>query len=332
MQATPKVSICIPAYRGPDRLQKALSSCFSQNYKDFEVVVSDDSPEGMLAEVIRKFSGDTRLKYFHNPKALGSPENWNRAVSLSTGKFIKILHHDDWFTDDGSLGKFVELIESKPGAGFAFCGSLNCDPHGKPEWVNRASELQIEGLRKSPEFLFLGNFIGAPSATIYRRTEAFGFDKKLKYLVDFEFYIQILKKNPIFAFSTEPLIAITTGALEQVTAVSAGNREVEVFEQVYVYNKLKRSFGLNAYCVNRLFEVFSAHGIRSASELIACGVDKNDIRYDLVICLFIRKVMVKSTRLSQKVKLAPSLGRFVDRALIKTCFLMMGVANMFSRT
>ena len=40
-----RVSICIPAYRNPDGIKRLLSSIVSQTYQDYEVVISDDTPE-----------------------------------------------------------------------------------------------------------------------------------------------------------------------------------------------------------------------------------------------------------------------------------------------
>jgi cellulose synthase/poly-beta-1,6-N-acetylglucosamine synthase-like glycosyltransferase len=41
-----KVSICIPVYNNPNGLKKLLDSIRIQDYKDYEVIVSDDSDAG----------------------------------------------------------------------------------------------------------------------------------------------------------------------------------------------------------------------------------------------------------------------------------------------
>lgn len=40
----PLISICIPAYKNTDYLSVLLQSVAVQTFRDFEVVVSDDSP------------------------------------------------------------------------------------------------------------------------------------------------------------------------------------------------------------------------------------------------------------------------------------------------
>jgi glycosyltransferase involved in cell wall biosynthesis len=41
----PKISICIPTYKQVDKLEVLLRSIDSQTFRDFEVIVSDDSPD-----------------------------------------------------------------------------------------------------------------------------------------------------------------------------------------------------------------------------------------------------------------------------------------------
>ncbi|MCX7010103.1 MAG: glycosyltransferase, partial [Kiritimatiellaeota bacterium] len=42
---TPKVSICIPAYQQPQGLARALQSLLEQDFRDYEVIVTDDSAD-----------------------------------------------------------------------------------------------------------------------------------------------------------------------------------------------------------------------------------------------------------------------------------------------
>ena len=39
------ISICIPAYKHPDFLKRLLDSISIQSFRDFEVIISDDSPD-----------------------------------------------------------------------------------------------------------------------------------------------------------------------------------------------------------------------------------------------------------------------------------------------
>ena len=50
----------------------------------------------------------SRLRYVHNEKPLGHIFNWNKALSLAEGEYIKIMFSDDWFTGRDSLEKLMK--------------------------------------------------------------------------------------------------------------------------------------------------------------------------------------------------------------------------------
>ena len=114
----PRVSICIPTYRQVDYLQETLRSVQVQDFEDYELIISDDSPDDTVQQLVASFGFDDRLRYYRNPVALGSPENWNAAVRYAQGDYIKIMHHDDRFTDPKALSAFVRLLDEQPDADF----------------------------------------------------------------------------------------------------------------------------------------------------------------------------------------------------------------------
>jgi FkbM family methyltransferase len=211
---------------------------FQQSYTDFEVIVTDDSRTTVVESAVNTWRGDRRLRYVRNETRLGSPENWNHAVALATGHLIKILHHDDWFASEHSLQRFVSLLENQPDAMFAFAGAYARDSVGSVLFRHAATEKQIAALRKDPRCLLFGNFVGGPSATIFRREPSFRFDRTLKWLVDVEAYIRILKGGRRFAFTTEPLVNITAAGAHQVTRVIERNPALQFAENAYVYRGL----------------------------------------------------------------------------------------------
>ena len=119
----PKVSICIPAYNQPTNLRRALESVFLQSFKDYEVIITDDSLDNSVSIVADEFGQHTNLRYYKNKTRKDTPENWNEAVRLASGELIKILHHDDWFSDENSLADFVKMLDRNPEVDFGFSPS-----------------------------------------------------------------------------------------------------------------------------------------------------------------------------------------------------------------
>src|ERR1700731_1904090 len=109
------VSICIPAYQRKDYLKRLLDSIEMQTFRRFEVVITDDSPGGEVLETVENHPLKPIIRYFKNPRTLGSPENWNEGLRKAKADWIKIMHDADWFTGPDSLGVFVEAAEKGGG-------------------------------------------------------------------------------------------------------------------------------------------------------------------------------------------------------------------------
>jgi glycosyltransferase involved in cell wall biosynthesis len=228
----PRVSICVPTYNQTFFLKKTLDSIFNQDFKDYEVVISDDSTVNDVEKLVQAYPQE-KIKYFRNKNPLGSPKNWNNCIKKASGKYIKILHHDDWFSEGCSLSKFINAIESKPNIDFVFCISLI--QNNKSQHVSTTPS-NIKKITK--DLLLTKNVIGAPSATIFKKN-IYTFDEKLKWLVDVDFYMQIIKTNN-FIFIQEPLIYTTNEAEHQITN-ECRKKEIELGEWFYIFNKHKMS-------------------------------------------------------------------------------------------
>jgi glycosyltransferase involved in cell wall biosynthesis len=213
----PKVSICIPTYCQVDFLRQTLNSIVEQKYTDYEIIISDDSPNDSVKNLLLEFNFGKKLHYFSNNISLGSPENWNEAIRKANGEYIKILHHDDKLAHSNALGEFVRMLDNNPNADFGFSASRVEDIQSKSIREHRPTTKQLQMMSTMPEKLFLGNYIGAPSATIYRRKAAMDYDNRMKWLVDIDFYIRVLQRNKNFSYNPEILISTPTNAGHQVT-------------------------------------------------------------------------------------------------------------------
>jgi len=270
----PKVSICIPAYDQVDYLKKNIDSVLSQTYTDYEIIITDDSPSDIVKDFIQQYQQPDIIKYYKNDTALGSPENWNECIRRASGEYIKILHHDDYFSNEVSLAKYVGLLDNNPGADFAFSATLAIEP-GIREWEHRISNTELEGLKKDPLLLYRNNIIGAPSTTIYRRKIELFFDKNLKWLVDIEFYLRVIELNRNIIYSRESLV-VTCLAEGRVTDFCIDNKEVEVYEYVYVLNSIyAKKNKYSGKAVNNVLlktiAVIDAYGIKNQQDIVSGG-------------------------------------------------------------
>lgn len=236
-----KVSICIPAYNQVKYLKRTIDSVLNQTYSDYEIIITDDSPTNIVFELMQEYEWKGKIQYFKNKIPLGSPENWNEAIKLSNGEYVKIMHHDDYFADENALYEFVKMLDENPNANFAFSATIVIDIKKELTRIHCPTSRQIESLKKNPYVLFFGNFIGPPSSVIHRRNSLLTYDLNLKWVVDFDFYIRNLASNNFFVFINKPLINNISGDSHNVTLLCENVKSVEIKEYLYLFNKISKN-------------------------------------------------------------------------------------------
>lgn len=277
-----KVSICIPVYENPEGLKNLLASISMQTFQDFEVILTDDSKEPCDPSVLSPFAG--RITYVHNKTPLGAPKNWNAAIALAKGDYVKIMHGDDSFTDRDCLQTFVDLLDENPEADLAFSGSRQMRD-GAIEKDRCTPEGDIERFAKDYRLLYTGNTIGAPSAVIVRRSaisaHQITYDENLTWLVDSDYYMQILKRNPHFAFSIRPLVTIH---------LSKG----QLTESVGTDPKILRREYLHVY------EKFDLEAVPSCEEKLAAVLAENPERGDTAAAFHLEENVFREAKREER--------------------------------
>lgn len=269
----PKVSICIPTYNQVDYLKKTLSSIQEQDFDDYELVITDDSSTDSVEVLVKSYGFGEKLKYFRNEISLGSPENWNECIRRARGQLIKVMHHDDAFTCNRALTYFVQLLEENPDASFGFCATTVYNPSNNKLRQNSVTKKQLIMLSRFPEKLFFGNIIGAPSATIYRNWIGMDYDPRMKWLVDIDFYIRILRHNGNIAYIPDALIQTPTNVSHQVTELCKNDMTIEFNENLLLFSKVAPL--LNEEKISLFwYRLFEKYKIYSLKELNHIGLDK----------------------------------------------------------
>ena len=244
-QAIPAVSICIPAYENAEGVRRLLLSIVRQTMTDYEVILSDDSASDAVKtaaeETMREAGQLEKLRYFRNSAPSGAAANWNRAAERARAPYVKIMHHDDWFAEETALEEMVRELDLHPEADLYFCGTVQTQlQNASPAFPRSITEKQEKMLSEDIRSLYLENGIGAPSATLVRRDallrHEIRYDERLSWLVDTDYYLQILEKNPHYVCSHRPLIAIGLSD-EQLTNRCLNDPELMRGEYTIVYQK-----------------------------------------------------------------------------------------------
>ncbi len=94
-----KFSILLPTRNRLDLLKFAVQSVLDQDYRDWEIVISDNASEDDVAGYVRSLA-DERVKYIRSDALLPVTRNWNRALEASSGQYFIMLGDDDCLLGD----------------------------------------------------------------------------------------------------------------------------------------------------------------------------------------------------------------------------------------
>jgi glycosyltransferase involved in cell wall biosynthesis len=256
------ISVCVPAYKRPENVRRLLQSLVQQTFTDFEVVITDDSPDDSVAAVLPDFT-ILPIKYFKNYPALGTPANWNAGIAKASGQWIKVIHDDDWLSRPDSLELFAAA--TRTGKPFIFCNYQNVWDTGKSEqksfpasWRNR--------IINNPVNLLAYNVIGPPSVVMVKSGMPHTYDERMKWRVDIDFYIRILQE--VKDFISIPHSLVNVGISEsQVTNSCINLPEVELPEGLLLLEK----YGVRAlndlYVYDAWWRILRNVGVRLQQQL-----------------------------------------------------------------
>lgn len=263
VNGNPFISICVPAYKRPGLMRRLLVSVLEQSYKDYELIVTDDSPDSSVEELVKTFS-QLPLRYFKNEPAAGTPGNWNLAMQKATAPWIQVLHADDWYASPDALAKFAAVC-SKSSSSFVFCASSEVDKEGRTIKDLRPSPAKLRLLQEDPLYLVYDNMIGHPSVVLHKRDSGLQYNNAYKWVVDIDLYIRFLEKHPSFEYISDPLINIGIDE-EQVSATAYKNPVVEIPEYLQLISSLPEQDRLaNRYVFQALWTLVKKFRIKDWS-------------------------------------------------------------------
>jgi glycosyltransferase involved in cell wall biosynthesis len=227
------ISICIPAYKRVHYLKRLLDSISIQTYRYFEVVISDDSNDDSVEILLKDYENKFPLRYYRNKPSLGTPANWNFAITKATGEWIKLIHDDDWFTTNDALSIFAD--HTKKGNKFIFSAYTNVFEEGKSETVFMLSSWK-QKILKEPNVLLAKNVVGPPSVTLIHKSILQRYDERLKWRVDMEYYLRLLQQERSYTYINKPLVNVGISE-SQVTQSCIYVPEVELPEGFILLQK-----------------------------------------------------------------------------------------------
>jgi hypothetical protein len=219
MIAGPKVSVLIPTFEYARFLPEAIESVLAQDFRDFELIVSDDASRDNSGEVIRRYAGrDSRIRYKIHERNLGMVANWNWCLHEACGEYVKFVFGDDFLPSTHALSKMVAMLDGEPRAVLAASARLIFDESSQVTDV--WDELGASGFQAGADVIIRcmqqdRNLVGEPSALLLRRIPAArGFDPTFRQVVDQEMWFHLLQSAGL-VYTSEPLCAFRRHPAQQ---------------------------------------------------------------------------------------------------------------------
>jgi glycosyltransferase involved in cell wall biosynthesis len=265
----PTISICIPAYKSTDFLKRLLDSITIQTFKDFEVVVTDDSPGDEVQHLCESYTDKFAIRYFKNVSVLNTPENWNESIRKARGKWIKLMHDDDWFSDSTSLQDFAVAIEEKPDADFFFSAYTNIYEETGRKQPMFLKSFWKKALKTEKNVLIADNVIGPPSVTLHRNNGQIWYDNNMKYIVDIDFYIGYLQNRQPF-YIKRSLINVGIN-MAQVTKYTFGVADVHLKESMMLLQKTGEKQFSNIIVFDGWWRIMRNFSIKTIQDIHSAG-------------------------------------------------------------
>lgn len=239
----PLWSVMIPAYNCANYLRETLASVLVQDpgpeVMQIEVV-DDHSTKDDPEAVVRELAGD-RVSFYRQPENVGYIKNFNTCLQRSRGKWIHLLHGDDYVLD-GFYCKIKQLFEKHPEIGAAFCRYIYMDQQGHWQNIQPLEQTESGVLQNWLERIASGQRLTTPSIVVQREVyeKLGGFDSRFSCTgEDWEMWVRIATEYPV-GYEVKPLAGYRTFTSGSLTQNST--RSGKFFQDLRLANDIVQSY------------------------------------------------------------------------------------------
>lgn len=171
------VSVMIPTYNRPEMFEQALQSVLAQDYPHLEILVADNGTNDATETIVQQYLDDPRLQYRRNKDAATKADNFSVFEKWAKGEYLQWLMDDDMLAPQ-KISRMVMCFRQQPQVTLVTSRRQCIDAEG------RLLSQAAGGININGEYgLFdgndvgyatlmdCGNFIGEPSAVLFRRKD-----------------------------------------------------------------------------------------------------------------------------------------------------------------
>jgi glycosyltransferase involved in cell wall biosynthesis len=220
-----QITVAIPVFNGQDYISLAINSVLLQTHKDFELLIIDNCSTDETVKIIQNFD-DPRIRLVINDSNIGMVANWNLAVQLAKGQFIKILSHDDLIDTNcliDQLRAFIQNEDKNIGIVTAKKRIINTEGTNiMPGFGLNGETRFIDGRVAIRKSIRAGrNIIGEPSVVLLRTEllRSCGNFENPEFTPDIKMWFKILEKSNLI-YINKTMASYRVSAKSSSTAMS----------------------------------------------------------------------------------------------------------------
>ena len=236
----PKVSVVIPAYNEATYIDRLLEALTKQNFKNFEVIISDAQSKDGTEKVVNSFKEKLKVKFIEAPPK-GPAFGRNQGAKQAKGEWLLFLDADDDIDD----ANFIDILISKAEAKGWMTASTKMkfrNKHGL--WVLYYYQKLLAHTKRP----VASGYCILTKRSLFQKSG--GFNEKIKFGEDYEYVSRVGGNGFGFVDDTyfymdprrndsEGLKLLYNGTLNEVHRLLFGYKKLEE-------NSIKYEFGKHA--------------------------------------------------------------------------------------
>jgi glycosyltransferase involved in cell wall biosynthesis len=248
----PKVSILIPTYNRPELFHEALKSAMHQTYPNIEIIVCDNSDNGLSESIVKLYRGKYHpIKYFRNYRDLGPIKNQQKCLKLSIGEYINYLMDD--LLHPEKIAKMMHYFQKHEDVILVTSHYQPIDGNGHHLPLNEitykrlfAEDTIIDGFEFGNLILRDRiNYIGAPTMVLFRKNaleEPFGVfaGRQAQNNVDVASWLNLLAKGKgVYMSETLSYFRVHPSQLTQLSSWNSFSKGTQDWNHHFIDAKQK---------------------------------------------------------------------------------------------
>lgn len=274
-----KISVLMVNYNHEAHLPSAIESVLSQSYQNIQFIIIDDGSTDRSQTIIKDYAKkDPRIEYYFLEKNRHICHATNFGFSKVIGEYLARIDSDDlWYPD--KLQKQMEFMQETPDCSVCFSWTDLIDENGNDLNDSERDLYNLFNGRHPScqehwlEFFFIhGNCLSHPSLLMKSeiQKEIGDFNPAYRQAHDFDYWIRIAKKYPIFVME-EKLTAMRRFVNSSLSNTSS-TTESDTTRYLNEYLLIRKHFfeNMDSDLFARTFQSYFRNPNASTSEEFLC--------------------------------------------------------------